>query len=97
MWVCLQKLELILRHCIQIQNCGPVQEELGRVEESYRGSLYLHFYSICVDYLTLKLHQEVGVEVGNGKVNALAFADDLILLASTRVLTTQSVLFDTKC
>lgn len=41
-------------------------------------------FNLCIDYLTLKLHPEVGVVVQNHAVRALAYADDLILLASPR-------------
>lgn len=41
-------------------------------------------FNLCVDYLVAKRHREVGVKVFDRSVGALAFADDLILMASSR-------------
>lgn len=41
-------------------------------------------FNLCIDYLVAKLHREIGVKIFDRTVGALAFADDLILMACTK-------------
>lgn len=40
-------------------------------------------FNLVIDRLLRSLPEEIGATLGEGQINAIAFADDLILLANT--------------
>lgn len=44
-----------------------------------------YLFNILIDYILAGLPTDIGVDVGGHKVSAIAYADDIVLFASSRV------------